>query len=87
MAHSEVNEMSANLIKAQNALANAKTSHIFHLIMSIITAGFWIPIWLLMGIINIIRRKAIERRIDTIAVSEERVKDIKSDIQQSRRFF
>lgn len=33
-----------------------KTSHAFHLIMSIITFGFWLPIWLIMGIYNSIRR-------------------------------
>ena len=26
------------------------TNHILHLILSIVTVGFWIPIWILVGI-------------------------------------
>lgn len=29
-----------------------KTSHGFHLIMSIITFGLWIPVWIIVGIMN-----------------------------------
>lgn len=33
-----------------------KTSHGFHLIMSIITLGLWIPVWIIVGIYNSGRR-------------------------------
>lgn len=29
-----------------------KTSHGFHLIMSLITFGLWIPVWIIVGITN-----------------------------------
>ena len=29
-----------------------KTSHGFHLLMSILTLGLWLPIWLIVGIYN-----------------------------------
>jgi hypothetical protein len=29
-----------------------KTSHGFHLIMSIITFGLWLPVWLIVGLYN-----------------------------------
>lgn len=29
-----------------------KTSHGFHLIMSLITLGMWIPVWIVVGIYN-----------------------------------
>lgn len=29
-----------------------KTSHGFHLVMSIITLGLWLPIWLIVGLYN-----------------------------------
>jgi hypothetical protein len=29
-----------------------KTSHAFHLIMSIVTLGFWLPVWLVVGLMN-----------------------------------
>lgn len=28
------------------------TSHVFHLLMSIITGGLWIPVWIIVGIRN-----------------------------------
>lgn len=40
-----------------------KTSHIFHLIMSIITAGLWVIVWVLMIINNNIEDTRINRRI------------------------
>ena len=32
-----------------------KTSHGFHLFMSIITLGLWLPVWLIVGIYNAAR--------------------------------
>lgn len=29
-----------------------KTSHGFHLVMSLITLGLWLPVWLVVGIYN-----------------------------------
>lgn len=29
-----------------------KTSHAFHLIMSIVTFGLWLPVWLIVGLYN-----------------------------------
>lgn len=29
-----------------------RTSHAFHLIMSLITFGFWIPVWILCWLVN-----------------------------------
>lgn len=29
-----------------------KTSHGFHLIMSLVTLGAWIPVWIIVGIVN-----------------------------------
>lgn len=32
-----------------------KTSHGFHLIMSVCTLGMWLPVWLVVGIYNALR--------------------------------
>lgn len=32
------------------------TNHVFHLLMSLITAGLWIPVWIIAGIANRPRR-------------------------------
>lgn len=29
-----------------------KTSHAFHLVMSILTLGLWLPVWLIVGVYN-----------------------------------
>lgn len=31
---------------------NYKTSHAFHLVMSIITLGVWVPVWIIVGLYN-----------------------------------
>jgi hypothetical protein len=43
--------------------ADYKTSHILHLILSIITAGIWVPIWILVAISNASQRAAIDRKL------------------------
>ena len=40
-----------------------KTSHILHLILSIVTAGLWIVIWLLVGISNANENAKIDGKI------------------------
>lgn len=40
-----------------------KTSHLLHFFMSIITAGVWMLVWLLMGVNNSIECSRIDRRI------------------------
>lgn len=40
-----------------------KTSHILHLLLSIITVGFWVPIWILVTISNNIENARIDRKI------------------------
>lgn len=38
--------------KKQTLHVGPQTSHLLHLIMSVITAGVWIPIWLIVHISN-----------------------------------
>lgn len=40
-----------------------KTSHLLHLILCIPTIGFWLPIWILVGLNNAIENARIDRRI------------------------
>ena len=42
---------------------NYKTSHVLHLILSVLTVGLWLPIWALCGLSNCIERKKIERKV------------------------
>lgn len=40
-----------------------KTSHLLHLVMSVVTAGFWVPIWVIVALINQQRCANIDRKI------------------------
>ena len=42
---------------------NYKTNHVLHLILSVLTVGFWIPIWALCGLSNANERKKIEQKL------------------------
>ena len=40
-----------------------KTSHLLHLVMSVVTAGFWVPIWVIVALINQQKCANIDRKI------------------------
>lgn len=60
--HTAVDHRTAAANEALSVVVNAqsyagqrklyKTSHGFHLVMSIITLGAWLPVWLLVGLYN-----------------------------------
>ncbi len=39
------------------------TSHVLHLLLSVITAGLWIPVWMLVAISNANERQKIEKQL------------------------
>jgi hypothetical protein len=43
--------------------ADHKTSHLLHLLLSVITAGFWIPVWILVAISHALERGRIDRKL------------------------
>lgn len=40
-----------------------RTNHILHLLLSIFTFGFWIPVWLLVTLSNKLERDRLDRRM------------------------
>lgn len=40
-----------------------KTNHILHLLISVFTAGAWVPVWILIALINQQRSANIDRKI------------------------
>lgn len=47
-------------------LRKKKTSHILHLLLSIITGGLWVFIWILCALSNGIENGRIDRQIDRL---------------------
>jgi len=60
----------AQVIIETNNLSSQKTSHILHLILSIISMGVWLPIWILVGASNAIERGRTESRITKLVDGE-----------------
>lgn len=53
-----------NQIKALQLLSKKKrTSHVLHLILSIVTAGLWIPVWVIVALSNSIENARIDRKV------------------------
>lgn len=59
-----MNTNTRKLIDAQDKLVRSRTSHVFHLLMSIITIGFWIPVWALVALSNSLERRRLLGVID-----------------------
>ena len=56
-----------NHIKAMELLSKKKkTSHVLHLILSLITVGCWVPIWIIVCISNAIENYKVDRQIDKL---------------------
>lgn len=54
----------ANLIKAQRLQGDIKNNnHILHLLLSVITAGFWVPVWMLCCLSQGLRNRATRKEI------------------------
>ena len=61
---------SAQLIIETDKLSRLKTSHILHLLMSLVTFGVWVPIWILVSVNTAIERKRAERRLKRLLNGE-----------------
>lgn len=40
-----------------------KTSHILHLILSVLTLGLWVPVWVIVAVSHRIERSRLDRLI------------------------
>ena len=49
MADKSQEELLNELVKQGN---RKKTNHVLHLLLSLVTVGFWIPVWILVAINN-----------------------------------
>jgi hypothetical protein len=49
-----------------------KTAHILHLILSVLTVGFWIPIWILVAVSHSLERKKIDAKLGKLEENNQR---------------
>ncbi len=82
MSIEELNNHKDNIIlslnKAEREYESAKTNHILHIILSIMTAGVWVVVWLFIANWNIHKRTNLEKIIDE---SKASVKDIDNQLR------
>ena len=53
-----------NQVKAMQLLSKKKsTSHVLHIILSLITVGFWVPVWIIVTLSNSIENRRIDREV------------------------
>lgn len=51
-------------IKAMQLMSKKKkTNHVLHLLLSLITAGLWLPVWILVAVSNSLENIRIDRKI------------------------
>ena len=56
-----------NQIKALQLLSKKKsTSHVLHLILSIVTVGLWVPVWIIVTLSNSIENRRIDREVSKL---------------------
>jgi len=55
----------------QIKLMNTRTNHVLHLLLSIVTAGIWIPVWILVALNNADKRRLLENEIENGPTSKK----------------
>lgn len=43
--------------------ADHKTAHVLHLLLSVLTAGLWVPVWVLVAVSHAMERARIDRML------------------------
>jgi len=51
-------------------ISESKTNHILHLILSIITGGLWLIVWIIIGLMNEQKRVNAQRRISAMLTDD-----------------
>ena len=46
--------------------ADHKTAHILHLLLSILTAGLWVPVWVLVAVSHANERRKIDKKLERL---------------------
>jgi len=53
-------QSTAQLLAKRN---DHKTAHVLHLLLSVLTAGLWVPLWLLVALSHANERQKIDRQL------------------------
>jgi len=62
--------MKTSIRKLENKLSRANTSNLLHLVLSLLTMGIWIPIWILIAVSNALKRSSLIKKIERIEATQ-----------------
>lgn len=50
--------------RLRDQLNRTRTNHIFHLLITVLTGGLWVVMWVAVGFSNMLTRKRLNRTLD-----------------------
>jgi hypothetical protein len=56
-------EIRLEVLEAERLLDEAKTNHVLHLLLSILTFGIWIIVWIVLAYLNSVKRSRLKTLI------------------------
>jgi len=63
---SESNRVTVEIVLLKDQLEKYRTNHILHIILSVLTGGLWIGMWLFLTFHNSTMRDDVRRRIENL---------------------
>ena len=64
-----ISEISFNIEETKYELNQQKISHLFHLVMSVITVGLWVFVWALVYVSVSIERKRLKAKLKRLVLA------------------
>jgi|TARA_R110000851_G_scaffold119483_4_gene247319 uncharacterized membrane protein YciS (DUF1049 family) len=72
-------EVKAKLSKVATLAADVTTSNILHFVLSVFTAGLWLGIWLVCGLISIKQRKSLNKKSVKLTIELDQLEELLDD--------
>lgn len=62
-----------NQIQAMKLISQKKkTAHLLHLVLTVITMGLWLVVWVLVGVSNSLENSRIDRKLGKLGASDDK---------------
>ena len=62
-----------NQIEAMKLISQKKkTAHLLHLVLTVITMGLWLVVWVLVGVSNSLENSRIDRKLSKLGANNDK---------------
>jgi Gpi18-like mannosyltransferase len=72
-------DVKVKLAKISTDIVNVETSNILHLILSCITVGTWLVVWLVCALISVKQRKSLQKKSVKLSTELGLIEDLLED--------